>query len=70
MAYELVSKSPSSAAVYILPNTIIYLKAINYFYVRLRQAYKSDLECKIGCKRLRIKYCTMAVEIRNYCVGN
>ena len=53
MEYEPVSKRPSSAAVYILPNIIIYLNAIKYLNVRLRQAYKLDLEWKI---RVQILY--------------
>ena len=52
MEYEPVSKRPSSTAVYILPNIIIYLKAIKYLNVRLRQAYKLDLEWKIRVQKI------------------
>ena len=31
--------NPNSAAVYTLPNTIIYLKAIKYLNIRLTQIY-------------------------------
>ena len=47
----LVLKNSSPAAVYTLPNTIIYLKVENYLNIRLKIR---------GCKRLRIEYCTMA----------
>ena len=37
MDYKLVLDNSSSAAVYTLPNTIIYLKAIKFLNIRLRQ---------------------------------
>ena len=39
MDHQLVLENSSLAAVYTLPNTIIYLKAINYLTIRLRQIY-------------------------------
>ena len=39
MDHELVLENPSLAAVNTLLNTIIYLKAINYLNIRLRQIY-------------------------------
>ena len=39
MDHQLVLENSSLAAVYILPNTIIYLKAIKYLTIRLRQIY-------------------------------
>ena len=71
MDHKLVLENSNSAAVYTLPNTIIYLKTIKYLNIRLRQIYYADLELKIGrCKRFKIECCTMAKRIRDYCVGN
>ena len=39
MDHQLVLENSSLAAVYTLPNTIIYLKAIKYLTIRLRQIY-------------------------------
>ena len=39
MDHELVLENPSLAAANTLLNTIIYLKAINYLNIRLRQIY-------------------------------
>ena len=39
MNHELVLENSSLAAAYSLPNTIIYLKAIKYLNIRLRQIY-------------------------------
>ena len=39
MNHELVIENSSSAAAYTLPNTIIYLKAIKYLNISLRQIY-------------------------------
>ena len=36
---EFVLENYSSAAVYTFPNTIIYLKAVKYLNIRLRQIY-------------------------------
>ena len=47
MDHELVFENSSSTAVYTLPNTIIYLIAVNYLNIRLRQIYLTNLELKI-----------------------
>ena len=39
MDHKLVLGNSSSAAVNTLPNTIIYLKAVNYLNITLRQIY-------------------------------
>ena len=39
MDHDLVLENSSSAAVYTLPNTMIYLKAIKYLNFRLGQIY-------------------------------
>ena len=39
MDHKLALEISSSAAVYMLPSTIIYLKAVNYLSVTLRQIY-------------------------------
>ena len=44
--HDLVLENSSSAAVYTLPNTIIYLKALKYLNIRLRR----DLMLYYGCK--------------------
>ena len=43
MDHKLVLESSSSAAVYTLLNTIIYLKVIKYLNIRLRQIYLTDV---------------------------
>ena len=44
MDLKLVLKNSSSGAVNTLPNTIIYLKAVNYLNIGLRQIYQTNLE--------------------------
>ena len=46
MGHELVLENCTSATAYTLPNTNIYLKAINYLNIRLRQIYEADLKLK------------------------
>ena len=48
MNHELVLKNSSLAAAYSLPNTIIYLKAIKYLNIRLRQIYWT-IKCQLVC---------------------
>ena len=50
MEHEPVLENSSSAAVYTLLNTIIYLKAINYLNVTLTQIYQMYLGLKIGVR--------------------
>ena len=52
MDQELVLENSSSAAVYMLPNIIIYLKAIKYLNIRLRQIYWTDLKLKIRVQKI------------------
>ena len=47
MDHELVLENPSSAAVNILPKTIIYLKAARYLNIRLREIYYTNQELEI-----------------------
>ena len=47
MDHEVVFENSSSAAVNTLLNTIIYLKAVKYLNIRLRQIYQKNLELKI-----------------------
>ena len=66
MDHGLVPENSSSAALNTLPNTIIYLKAVKYLNIRLRQIYETNLELKIivqksedqmlfyGCKDLAL----------------
>ena len=49
---KLVLEKSSSAAVYTLPNTIIYLKTIKHSNIRLRQIYWNDLELKIRMSKI------------------
>ena len=65
MAQDLLLENSSSGVVYTLPNTI-YLKAIEYFEYRTERYL---LNLREGCGRLKMEYCTMAVRIRDYCVG-
>ena len=37
----------SSAAVYTLPSTIIYLKAVKYLNITMRKIHQTDMELKI-----------------------
>ena len=58
MDQDLVLENSGSAAVYTLPNSIIYLKALNYLHVRPRQIIKLKLSMQksedqmlyYGCK--------------------
>ena len=64
---ELVLENSSPAAVYTLPNTIIYLKAIKCLNIRLSQ--NGPGTNNKGAKDWRSS-CTMAVKISEHCVGN
>ena len=46
MDHKLILENSNSAAVYTLLNKIIYLKAIKYLIIRLRQIYYADPELK------------------------
>ena len=55
MGHKLVFGNSTSATVYSLPNTIIYLKAIKYLNIRLRQIRVWKIEDRMlyyGCKNL------------------
>ena len=52
MEHELVLENSNSAAVYTLPNSIIYLNAIRYLNSRLRQIYQTDLELEIRKQKI------------------
>ena len=66
--HELVLENSCSAAIYVLPNTIIYFKAVKYLNIRRRRIYQVDLELKrrvrknedrmlyYGCKDLGLLY--------------
>ena len=49
---ELVLENSSSAAVYTLPNAIIYLKAIKYWNTALSRIYLTDLELNIRVRKI------------------
>ena len=61
---ELFIQNSISAAFNTLPNTIIYLKIVNYLNIRLRQIFETNLELKMrkienrmlyyGCKGLEL----------------
>ena len=62
MEHELVLENSNSAAVYTLPNSIIYLNAIRYLNSRLRQIYQTDLELEIRKQKIEDWICcTMTV---------
>ena len=52
MDHELVFGNSSSTAVYKLPSTIIYLEAVSYLNIRLRQICKTELELKIRVRKI------------------
>ena len=52
MDHKLALENSSSAAVNILPNSIIYLKALKYVNIRLRQIFKTNLEYKIRMQKI------------------
>ena len=55
MGHKLVFGNSTSTTVYSLPNTIIYLKAIKYLNIRLRQIRVWKIEDRMlyyGCKNL------------------
>ena len=68
MNHELVLENSCSAAIYVLPNIIIYFKAGKYLNIRRRRIYQVDLELKrrvrknedqmlyYGCKDLGLLY--------------
>ena len=50
--HELGLENSSSAAVYKLQNTIVYLKVVKYLNIRLRQIYYTELEIKIWMQKI------------------
>ena len=51
MDHELILVNSSSADVNTLPNTIIYLKAVKYSNITLRQIFLTNLEPKIRVQK-------------------
>ena len=45
-------ESSSSAAVYTLLSTIIYLKAVKYLNIRMRKIHQTDMELKIKVRNV------------------
>ena len=52
MDHNLVLGKSSSAAGNTLPNTIIYLKAVKYLNIRLKQIFQTKLELKIRVQKI------------------
>ena len=50
MDHEVVPENSSSAAVYTLPNTIIYLKAVKYLNIRMRHLLNKPGTYNMGAK--------------------
>ena len=68
MDHELVFENSSSGTVYTPPNIIINLKAVGKVF---KYQTETDLLNYPGTSdNLRIKCCTMAVKIGDYCFGN
>ena len=52
MDHELVPENRSSEDANILPNTSIYLKAVNYLNLKLRQIYRIKRICNLSVRKI------------------
>lgn len=65
MNHELVFENSSSAGLYTVPNSIIFLKVIKYLNIRLKEIYYPDLEPKTRMRKTELIHLSF-VHVNNY----
>ena len=68
MNHELVFENSSSAGLYTVPNSIIFLKVIKYLNIRLREIYYPDLEPKTRMRKTELIHLSFVHVYKNILV--